>query len=159
MRSRIVDDVSFTIGRGEVLALVGESGSGKSVTALSLMQLLGAGLSITGGRIMLHARDGFRGDIAALGSSGKAIESIRGRAMGMIFQEPMSSLLAGPHHRRADRGSGAGARAIPATRHARDRAAELLAKVGHARSDRRARPLSVGILRRHAPARHDRPAR
>src|SRR5436190_686347 len=66
----IVDDVSFAIGSGEVLALVGESGSGKSVTALSLMQLLSPGLSITGGRIMLNARDGFRGDIVALGTKG-----------------------------------------------------------------------------------------
>ena len=56
----IVEDVSFTIGSGEVLALVGESGSGKSVTALSLMQLLSAGLSIAGGRSCSHARDGFR---------------------------------------------------------------------------------------------------
>ena len=55
----IVEDVSFTIGSGEVLALVGESGSGKSVTALSLMQLLSAGLSIAGGSIVLAARDGF----------------------------------------------------------------------------------------------------
>ena len=66
----IVEDVSFTIGSGEVLALVGESGSGKSVTALSLMQLLSAGLSITGGKIMLHARDGFRLELGVRAISG-----------------------------------------------------------------------------------------
>jgi peptide/nickel transport system ATP-binding protein len=125
----IVDDVSFTIGSGEVLALVGESGSGKSVTALSLMQLLGSGLSITGGRIVLRDRYGFHGDIVALGAKGKAIESIRGRSMGMIFQEPMSSfspvrtigaqIMEVVHvHDRSGKAE------------ARDRAADLLAKVG-----------------------------
>ena len=125
----IVEDVTFTIGSGEVLALVGESGSGKSVTALSLMQLLSSGLSITGGRIMLHARDGFRGDIVALGSKGKAIESIRGRSMGMIFQEPMSSFspvrtIGAQIMEVVQVHDNAGAK------NARERAADLLAKVG-----------------------------
>src|SRR5687767_5599343 len=90
-RTPITEDVSFSIGRGEVLALVGESGSGKSITALSLMQLLSRSLVIAKGRIVLRAPDGFETDIAALGRDGKAIESIRGARMGMIFQEPMSS--------------------------------------------------------------------
>jgi peptide/nickel transport system ATP-binding protein len=125
----IVEDVSFTIGSGEVLALVGESGSGKSVTALSLMQLLGAGLSITGGKIMLSAQDGFRGDIVSLGPKGKAIESIRGRSMGMIFQEPMSSFS-------PVRTIGAQIMEVvqvhdkSGNADARDRAADLLGKVG-----------------------------
>jgi len=125
----IVDNVSFSIDRSEVLALVGESGSGKSVTALSLMQLLGAGLSIAGGKIMLRARDGFRGDIVALGAKGKAIESIRGRSMGMIFQEPMSSFS-------PVRTIGAQIMEVVQVHdnsgktNARDRAADLLAKVG-----------------------------
>lgn len=87
----ITDQISFTIGRGEVLALVGESGSGKSVTALSLMQLLGANLKIVSGEILLEARNGFSADIAKLGTRGAAIQTIRGGHMGMIFQEPMSS--------------------------------------------------------------------
>jgi oligopeptide/dipeptide ABC transporter ATP-binding protein len=128
-RIGIVEDVSFAIARGEVLALVGESGSGKSVTALSLMQLLSAGLSIVGGKIVLHARDGFAGDIAALGPKGAAIESIRGRRIGMIFQEPMSSFspvrtigaqiieVVEVHEKVGEKA-------------ARDRAADLLAKVG-----------------------------
>ena len=105
----IVEDVSFTIGSGEVLALVGESGSGKSVTALSLMQLLSAGLSITGGRIMLRARDGFRGDIVALGSKGKAIEVDPGPLDGDDLSGADELVLAGSHHRRPDHGSRAGA--------------------------------------------------
>jgi peptide/nickel transport system ATP-binding protein len=88
---QITDDVSFSIGRGEVLALVGESGSGKSVTALALMQLLAQNLKIAHGEILLRTQSGSSTDIAKLGTRGKAIESIRGARMGMIFQEPMSS--------------------------------------------------------------------
>jgi peptide/nickel transport system ATP-binding protein len=87
----ITEATSFSIGRGEVLALVGESGSGKSVTALALMQLLGANLQIVSGEILLEARNGFRADIVRLGTRGAAIQAIRGGHMGMIFQEPMSS--------------------------------------------------------------------
>jgi peptide/nickel transport system ATP-binding protein len=86
----IVDDVRFSIARGEVLALVGESGSGKSITALSLIQLLGPGLSVVGGKILFEIRSGYRIDIARLGKSGKAIEGLRGAGIGMVFQEPMS---------------------------------------------------------------------
>lgn len=88
---QITDDVSFSIGRGEVLALVGESGSGKSVTALALMQLLAQNLKIARGEILLQIQSGSSVDIAKLGTRGKAIEAIRGARMGMIFQEPMSS--------------------------------------------------------------------
>jgi peptide/nickel transport system ATP-binding protein len=125
----ITEDVNFSIGRGEVLALVGESGSGKSVTALALMQLLGTGLSITSGKIMFQSRDGYRTDVARLGRSGKAIEALRGAKMGMIFQEPMSSFS--PIHT-------IGAQIVEVVqiheavgrKEARDRAAELLGKVG-----------------------------
>ena len=128
-RIPITEDVSFSIGRGEVLALVGESGSGKSITALALMQLLSRSLVIAKGRILLRASDGFETDIAALGRDGKAIESIRGARMGMIFQEPMSSFS--PIHT-------IGAQIAEVVRihervsrqAARARAAELLAKVG-----------------------------
>ncbi len=88
---QITDNVSFSIGRGEVLALVGESGSGKSVTALALMQLLAQNLKIARGEILLQTQSGSSVDIAKLGIRGKAIEAIRGARMGMIFQEPMSS--------------------------------------------------------------------
>jgi oligopeptide/dipeptide ABC transporter ATP-binding protein len=125
----IVDDVSFSIGRGEVLALVGESGSGKSVTALSLMQLLGHGLSVSKGEILFEPREGNRADIARLGKSGKAIEAIRGARIGMIFQEPMSS-FSPIHTIGAQIAEVVEVHEDVGRRQARHRAAELLAKVG-----------------------------
>ncbi len=86
-----VKGLSFTIGRGETLAIVGESGSGKSVTALSIMGLVGReGGDVTGGRIRFHAgpreaRDLVRADEPTM-------RRIRGNRIAMIFQEPMTSL-------------------------------------------------------------------
>ena len=125
----ITEDVSFSIARGEVLALVGESGSGKSVTALALMQLLGKRLGIAGGRILFSAADGYRVDIATLGRDGAEIEAIRGARMGMIFQEPMSSFS--PIHTIGSQLSEvAQIHEKCSQQAARERAAELLAKVG-----------------------------
>ena len=125
----ITEDVSFSIGRGDVLALVGESGSGKSVTALALMQLLARNLTIAKGRILLHAADGYQADIAALGKDGAAIEAIRGARMGMIFQEPMSSFS--PIHTIGAQISEVVRIHEPVSKQAaRDRAVELLTKVG-----------------------------
>ncbi|MBL9034172.1 MAG: ABC transporter ATP-binding protein [Rhodospirillaceae bacterium] len=125
----IVEDISFSLARGEVLALVGESGSGKSLTALSLMQLLSKELAITKGRILLHAADGGVTDIVGLGANGRAIEAIRGRRMGMIFQEPMSSFS--PIHTIGAQIAEVAMIHEKVTREeARRRAAELLAKVG-----------------------------
>ena len=85
---RPVDGVSLRVGQGETLALVGESGSGKSVTALSVMRLLPRRSgSVTGGSIRLA---GVADDLAAMDERG--LRALRGDAMGMIFQEPMSSL-------------------------------------------------------------------
>jgi peptide/nickel transport system ATP-binding protein len=125
----ITQDVSFTIARGEVLALVGESGSGKSLTALSLMQLLGHGLTVAGGEIQFQARDGFRVDIARLGKSGGAIEALRGARIGMIFQEPMSS-FSPIHTIGAQIAEVVEVHEKVGRREARRRAAELLGKVG-----------------------------
>jgi len=81
-----VDGVSFSVGAGETLAIVGESGSGKSVTALSIMRLLPAGVGrIASGTIRLAGRD-----LTAL--SEDEMRDVRGRHIGMIFQEPMTSL-------------------------------------------------------------------
>jgi peptide/nickel transport system ATP-binding protein len=81
-----VRDVSFEVHRRETLALVGESGCGKSLTALSVMGLLPAGIGrISGGRIVV---DGF--DMTAADEDGK--QAMRGDRIGMIFQEPMTSL-------------------------------------------------------------------
>ena len=125
----ITEDVSFSIGRGEVLALVGESGSGKSVTALSLMQLLSANLLVAKGQIALDTHDGFSADIAKLGARGKAIESIRGAHMGMIFQEPMSSFS--PIHTIGQQiAEVVTVHETIGRKAARARAAELLDKVG-----------------------------
>ena len=80
----ILEDVSLEIGAGKVLGLVGESGSGKSLTALSIMGLLP-------GRAKLTGRIGFDGhDLVA--ASEVEMNGLRGQAMGMIFQEPMTAL-------------------------------------------------------------------
>ncbi len=80
-----VDKVSFTVGRGETLALVGESGCGKSVTCLALMRLLPIPpAKLVGGRAILSGRDLF-------GLREKEMRGVRGSAMSMIFQEPMTS--------------------------------------------------------------------
>lgn len=90
MRGRVVDavkDVSFTIDRGQTVALVGESGSGKSVTALSVMQLLPYPLaSHTPGSSIVF--DG----LELAGAPDSMMRQIRGRRIGMIFQEPITSL-------------------------------------------------------------------
>ncbi len=81
-----VDGVGFTVGEGETLAVVGESGSGKSVTALSIMRLLPHRVGrISGGSIRLRGRD-------LAGLSEAEMRAIRGKDIGMIFQEPMTSL-------------------------------------------------------------------
>ncbi|OZI77869.1 ABC transporter ATP-binding protein [Bordetella genomosp. 12] len=81
-----VRDVSLTVASNETLAVVGESGSGKSVTALSVLRLLpAAGARHAGGQILLEGRD-----IAPLPE--KQMMRLRGDAIAMIFQEPMTSL-------------------------------------------------------------------
>ncbi|HET7031681.1 MAG TPA: ATP-binding cassette domain-containing protein, partial [Casimicrobiaceae bacterium] len=86
-----VEDVSFSLGAGETLAVVGESGSGKSVTSLSIMGLIpNPPGRIVGGEIRFRTRDGKVVDLAKL--SGKAMRKLRGRDIAMIFQEPMTSL-------------------------------------------------------------------
>jgi oligopeptide/dipeptide ABC transporter ATP-binding protein len=83
---RIVDDISFEIGKGEVLGVVGESGSGKSVTAKSILRLLPSPPGeIVGGEILYNGVDILKMDMNAL-------MKIRGNEISMIFQEPMSSL-------------------------------------------------------------------
>ena len=82
----LVDNVSLTLEAGEMLGLVGESGSGKTVTCRALMRLLpGAGLRITGGEVLLDGRD-------ILSLSEGQMSAVRGREIGMIFQNPTSHL-------------------------------------------------------------------
>jgi peptide/nickel transport system ATP-binding protein len=85
-RSYPVDGVSFTLERGRTLALVGESGCGKSLTSLALLRLVPTpGRIEPGSRIRL-------GDTDVLSLQGEALRHIRGRRIGMIFQDPMTSL-------------------------------------------------------------------
>ena len=82
---RAVDGVSFTVERGEVLGLVGESGCGKSVTSLSIMRLVPPPGRIAAGRILLDGED-------LLAKDAEAMRQVRGGRIGMVFQEPMTSL-------------------------------------------------------------------
>jgi len=83
---KAVDDVSFSVRRGETLAIVGESGCGKSVSALSIMRLVPDPPGrIVGGSVMLEGTD-------LLGLDEAAMRAIRGNRISMIFQEPMTSL-------------------------------------------------------------------
>lgn len=82
----ILEDVNLAIPRGKTLALVGESGSGKSLTALSVMQLLPTGIVYgEGSQIQLD-------NLEILDKSEQAMQSIRGKKIGFIFQEPMTAL-------------------------------------------------------------------
>jgi peptide/nickel transport system ATP-binding protein len=86
-----VREVSFELKRGRTLCLVGESGSGKSVTARALLRIIDRNGRIAGGRILLE-RNGGEVDIAALSERSPELLKIRGGRIGLIFQEPMSSL-------------------------------------------------------------------
>lgn len=83
---KAVDDVSFTIDKGETLGVVGESGSGKSITALSILRLIPTPPGkIVSGEIWFDGKD-------LLKLSDKEIRKIRGKEIAMIFQDPMTSL-------------------------------------------------------------------
>ena len=83
---RAVDGVSWDVRKGETVALVGESGCGKSVSALSVMRLVSAPAGrIVGGEILFKGRN-------LLALSEEEMRRVRGREIGMIFQEPMTSL-------------------------------------------------------------------
>jgi len=81
----VVDDVSFSINRGETFVLLGESGSGKSISALSIMRLLPVAAKISSGEIILDGQNLFQ-----LPES--KMRDVRGAKIGMIFQEPQTSL-------------------------------------------------------------------
>jgi oligopeptide/dipeptide ABC transporter ATP-binding protein len=84
--ARPVDGVSFEVARGETVALVGESGCGKTMTALAVLGLLPRpGARLAGGRIGFAGRD-------LVGMPGRELRRLRGAAMSMVFQEPVSAL-------------------------------------------------------------------
>jgi peptide/nickel transport system ATP-binding protein len=82
---KAVNDVTFTVRKGEVFGLVGESGSGKTVTAHSIMRLVHPPGRIVSGRIVFEGTD-------ILGLGVKEMENIRWNRIGMVFQEPMTAL-------------------------------------------------------------------
>ena len=88
---RSVDGASFTVRRGETLAVVGESGSGKSVTSLSIIGLIPSPPGeIVAGRILFQGKGGNVVELTAMDD--RAMRAIRGNDISMIFQEPMTSL-------------------------------------------------------------------
>lgn len=80
-----VNNISFSVGRGETVAVVGESGCGKSVTSLSILGLISSPGKVTGGQIVFEDRN-------LLTLNKRQIRNIRGNEISMIFQEPMTSL-------------------------------------------------------------------
>ena len=85
----LVSDVSFSIEAGKTTCVVGESGSGKSLTALSVMGLLSKQLQLTSGKVLFN-HSGQVQDLTILDA--ESLRKIRGHKIGMIFQEPMTSL-------------------------------------------------------------------
>jgi oligopeptide/dipeptide ABC transporter ATP-binding protein len=83
--AKVLDGLSFHVGKGEIVGLVGESGSGKSVTGFSIVRLLKHPGRIVGGEIVFEGRDLTR-------LSEEEIEEVRGKQVSMIFQNPRSSL-------------------------------------------------------------------
>ena len=124
---KAVDDVSFALYAGRTLCIVGESGSGKSITARSILQIVGPPGRIMGGE-MLYTADGTTVDIAKLPARGKQMRDLRGRAIAMVFQEPMTSLS--PIHRIGWQiAEGLLAHKLMSARAARARAVDLLRQV------------------------------
>ena len=88
---KAVNDISFTLHKGETIGIVGESGSGKSVTSLSIMQLIpNPPGRVSGGEILYHSKNDGIKNLRSLPS--KQMRSYRGNEIAMIFQEPMTSL-------------------------------------------------------------------
>lgn len=86
---KAVDGISFTVERGETLAIVGESGSGKSVSNLAYMGLLPKGKTAITGSVLLKTDSG---EVELIGMAPDEIRKIRGKDIAMIFQDPMSAL-------------------------------------------------------------------
>jgi oligopeptide/dipeptide ABC transporter ATP-binding protein len=129
---KAVDDVSFSLREGEVLALVGESGSGKSVTAMTLMGLTRSPNAKISGTATLA--DGTE----LVGASNKKLQRIRGSRISMIFQDPMSALT--PVYRVGDQiVEQIRAHERVSKQAAHDRAVDLLRRVGIPRPADRAR--------------------
>jgi len=137
---RAVDGVSFSVEPGKTLGIVGESGSGKSVIGLSILRIVPPPGKIVDGKILLRIdRNGDEPsqlDLVSIDPHGAQARSVRGREIAMIFQEPMNSFS--PVH-------SVGGQIIEAVRlhhdiskqEARNRAVEMLSKVGIPQPERR----------------------
>ncbi|HWA09790.1 MAG TPA: ABC transporter ATP-binding protein [Opitutaceae bacterium] len=124
-----VDGVTFSIKRGQILALVGESGCGKSVTSHSILRLIQKPGRIVGGRMLLRSARAGDIDIARLGENSRQLFQVRGGLISMIFQEPMSALS--PVHTIGDQVTEAiFLHQQVSSAEARRRAIEMLGKVG-----------------------------
>ncbi len=133
---RAVDGVDLTINDGETVCVVGESGCGKSMLARSILRIVSRPGNVVGGTMNFRRSDGRVVDLAALDPTGEDIRAVRGKEIAMIFQEPMTSL--GPVQT-------IGAQIMDAIRlhfkvgkrEARDRAIEILRRVGMPRPEER----------------------
>jgi peptide/nickel transport system ATP-binding protein len=140
----VVNGLSYAVGEGETVAVVGESGSGKSVSVLALLGLLPAGVATVTGRALLHGED-------LLTMPPERLRQVRGPGVGMVFQDPMTSLnpvlTVGRQLVEGIRAHGDVSKAD-----ARRRAAELLGEVGlpdpHGALDRYPHELSGGMRQR-----------
>ena len=149
----LVNDVSFSIARGEILGMVGESGSGKSMTANSIMGLLDPPARVTSGAIMLTDRTGKQWDLRHADAA--TLRGLRGNRIAMVFQDPSTAL--NPVLRidtqmiEAIRAHASVSRAA-----ARERACAMLARMGIASPEARLRAyphqLSGGMRQRVAIA-------
>ncbi len=141
---RAVDGISLRVRQGETLGLVGESGCGKSITALTVMRLLGRPGRAVAGRVMFAGRN-------LLELSEEEMEDVRGNDIAMIFQEPMTSL--NPVFRVGDQIAEGLERHLGVSRdEAHDRVVELFTTVGIPSPERRLREyphqLSGGMRQR-----------
>lgn len=84
-RAHAVQDISFDLNAGEILCIIGESGSGKSVTANAIMGLLAPSIKVTGGQILFKGMD-------IVSTPEEKIRPLRGQAVSIIFQDPLSAL-------------------------------------------------------------------
>jgi len=125
----LVEDVSFDVPQGRSVALIGESGCGKTLTAMSILRLLPPELRVTGGEIRFAGTD-------MLSASKRTLRGIRGGPVGMVFQDPMSSL--NPTMTVGDQIAEARRLHLgESRRQARVKARELLERVGIANAARR----------------------
>lgn len=133
---RAVDGVTFSIGRGRIMALVGESGCGKSVTAYSILKLIQKPGKITGGKVTLFPKGKAPIEITGLDDKSEMLYKVRGGLISMVFQEPMTALS--PVHTIGDQISEAILLHQNVSKEeARKRTVEMLSKVGIPGADKR----------------------